>query len=77
MGRREKLIDFMHENIDDEFDPDEDNLIDMMDSVSFMQLVVFIEQDLDVRLDMSMMGLESFANINALLETLDQHALEH
>jgi acyl carrier protein len=67
----------MHENIDDEFDPDEDNLIDMMDSVSFMQLVVFIEQDLDVRLDMSMMGLESFANINALLETLDQHALEH
>lgn len=77
MGRREKLIDFMHENIDDEFDPDEDNLIDMMDSVSFMQLVVFIEQDLDVRLDMSMMGLESFANINALLETLNQHALEH
>ena len=77
VSRREKLIKFMRENIDHEFDPDEDSLIDLMDSVSLLQLVVFIEQDLDIRLDMSMMGLESFANIDALLDTLDEYVLEH
>lgn len=74
MNNRDLLIGFLRDNVDEEFDPDQDSLLDIMDSVSFMQLIVFIEQEFDIRLDMSMLGLDSFASVDALLTTLSDQA---
>jgi acyl carrier protein len=74
MSERDLLIDFVRKNVDEEFDPAQDSLLDIMDSVTFLQLVVFLDQELGVQLDMSMVGLESFANIDALMELVEMTA---
>lgn len=70
MSKREMLVGFLRRTVDEEFDPDQDSLLDVMDSVTFLQLVVFIEQEMDIRLDMSMVGLESFASVDSLMDTI-------
>lgn len=70
MNQRSSIVSFVRDNFDEEFDPGQDGLLDIMDSVSFLQLVVFIEQEFGIRLDMSTMTLESFASVDALIDTL-------
>ena len=74
MCQKDLLIGYLHKNVDEEFDPEQDNLLEIMDSVSLLQLIVFIEQEMDVCLDMSMLGIEAFASVDSLLDTLAEQA---
>jgi len=72
MSRKEKLVAYIRQDIDDEYDPDQDELIALMDSVSLLQLIMFIDQDLGIQLDMSSLSQENFANMDALLQLLEE-----
>ena len=74
MSERDLLINFIRENVDEEFDPAQDSLLDIMDSVTFLQLIVFLDQQMGVQLDMSMVGLDSFANVDALMDLVEMNA---
>lgn len=73
-SQRNDLVSFIHENIDEKFDPDVDRLIDIMDSVSFLRLIVFIEQEIGCQLDMSSITTESFEDLDTLLGLINQVA---
>jgi acyl carrier protein len=70
MSRREQLIAFIQTNFEPDFDAEEHALTQVLDSVSLLQLITFIDQELGIPLDMSGLTLEMFASLDSLLETL-------
>jgi acyl carrier protein len=70
MGLREKIVDYIQSQIDPEFDADADVLTQVLDSVSLLQLVMFIDQDLGIPLDLSNLTLDAFVSVDAVVETL-------
>lgn len=76
MSYREKLIDYIRTNVDPEFDPDEQALTQVLDSVSLLQLITYIDQELGIPVDMSSLTLDMFASLDTLLEALEAYAAE-
>jgi acyl carrier protein len=72
MTRREKLVAYVRESVDPEFDPDQQQLTEVMDSVSLLQLIMFIDQELGVPLDLSGLGIEMFATVDTLVQRLEE-----
>jgi acyl carrier protein len=72
MNRRERLVQYVRENLDPEFDPDGQPLTQLLDSVSLMQLILFIDQELRVPLDVSALSLDMFATIDILVKELNE-----
>lgn len=70
---REKLIEYIRTNVDPEFDADEQALTQVLDSVSLLQLITYIDQELGIPLDMSSLTLDMFASLDTLLETLEAY----
>ena len=67
MSKREALIKYIKEHVDDEFEPDQD-LLDIMDSVTLLQFMVHIEQTFGVTIDRSELMIENFESIDAVIE---------
>lgn len=72
MNIRHRIVEFVRENVDPEFDPDGDVLTQLLDSVSLLQLVMFIDQELGVPLDLSQLTLDVFASVDTLVQLLDE-----
>ena len=68
---RDRIVEYVREKIDGQFDPDRDQLIQYLDSVSLLQLLLFIEQEFHIALDMSQLDLEVFTTLNGLVEMLE------
>ncbi|HEY6881538.1 MAG TPA: hypothetical protein VI299_26110 [Polyangiales bacterium] len=73
MSRHDKIVSFIHNQIEPEFDAEADTLTDVLDSVSLLQLVEFIDQELGVQLELSTLSLDSFATVESLLAMLDSY----
>lgn len=67
MSKREALVKYIREHVDDEFEPDQD-LLDIMDSVTLLQFMVHIEQNFGVTIDRSELMIENFESIDAVIE---------
>lgn len=70
MKHREALVSYIHSHIDPHFDPDRDQLVQALDSVSLLQLVAFIDEQLGIRLDFGALTLDAFATVDVLLSSL-------
>lgn len=72
MNRRDKIIGYVRTSVDPGFDADQHELAPILDSVSLLQLIAFIEQDLGVALDLPSLRLEMFASVDSVVRTLDE-----
>lgn len=68
MSHREKIVSYVRTNIDPEFDADSDQLIQVLDSVSLLQLVAYMDQELGMELDLSVLTLDALATVDSILE---------
>ena len=76
MNRRERLVAYVQETIEKEFDPDQQRLIEILDSVSLLQLIMFIDQELGITLDLATLGVEMFTTIDTVVKALDEASAE-
>ncbi len=67
MSKREALIKYIREQVDEEFEPDQD-LLDIMDSVTLLQFMLHIEQKFGVTIDRSELMIENFESIDTVIE---------
>lgn len=72
MHRREALVTFIRQQIREDFEPDTGELLNFLDSVSLLQLVVFIEEHFRIILDMAEFDLENFRTVDTLVRVLDE-----
>jgi acyl carrier protein len=72
MRRREKLVAYVRETVDPEFDPDGQRLTEVLDSVSLLQLIMFIDQELGITLDLSGLSIEMFTTVDTVVQGLEQ-----
>lgn len=70
---REKIVSYIRTYIDPEFDADHDVLTQVLDSVSLLQLVVFIDQELGIPLELSNLTLDAFASVDSVVAVLDAY----
>lgn len=70
MTRKEKLILYVRETVDPEFDPVQQPLMQVLDSVSLLQLIMWIDQELGISLDLSGLSVEMFATVDTVVEGL-------
>lgn len=71
MTPRDKLIAYVRENVDDEFEPDQE-LLDIMDSVSLLQFMTFVEQTLGVTINQAHLTIEIFETIDTVIAFFEQ-----
>jgi acyl carrier protein len=68
MNSRERLVAYIQENVDDEYEENEE-LLDYMDSVTLLQFIVFIEQTFGVTINQSDLTIDAFESIDSVIET--------
>lgn len=73
MSRREKIVEYVRATVDADFDPDLHELAPILDSVSLLQLITFIDQDLGVALDLPSLSLETFATVDSVVAALESY----
>jgi acyl carrier protein len=73
MSRFEQIVSFIQLQVEPEFDPTADALTQVLDSVSLLQLVEFIDSELGVQLDMSSLTLDAFATVDTVVAMLAEH----
>ncbi len=76
MSRYERIVDYIRENMEPEFDPGEDALSQVLDSVSLLQLITFIDQDLGIPLDLEGLTLDRFASVDSVVQMLSEYGRE-
>lgn len=76
MNRREQLITYLRSSIDPNFDADQHELGSLLDSVSLIQLITFIDEELGISLDLPSLRLEMFMTVESLLHMLAEYAPE-
>ena len=76
MTRRERLVTYLRATIDPNYDADQHELGLLLDSVSLIQLITFIDEELGVSLDLPSLRLEMFMNMESLLHTLAEYVPE-
>ncbi len=67
MSKREAIIKYIREQVAEEFEPDQD-LLDIMDSVTLLQFMVHIEQNFGVTIDRSELMIENFESVDTVIE---------
>jgi acyl carrier protein len=72
MTRRERLVAYIQEAVDPEFNPDHQRLMEILDSVSLLQFILFIDQELGIPLDLSSLGIEMFTTIDTVVQALEE-----
>lgn len=72
MERRETLVAFIRELLKEDYDPEAGDLLSHLDSVSLLQLVLFIEERFKIVLDMGEFDLENFRTVDTLLLALER-----
>lgn len=70
----ESLAAYIRENHNPEFDAANDRLIDLLDSVSLLQLILHIEEEFKIFLDPSSLSLEVFVDLSSLSAALQEHS---
>ena len=68
---KEALIDYVREYIDNEFDAEQDDLIDYLDSVSLLQMIQGIRDRCGVSLNLGEIDVEAFTTIDTLVNMLE------
>ncbi len=76
MSRYERIVGYIRENMEPDFDPGEDALSQVLDSVSLLQLIGFIDQDLGIPLDLEGLTLDRFASVETVVELLSEYGRE-
>lgn len=76
MSRYERIVGYIRENMEPEFDPGEDALSQVLDSVSLLQLITFIDQDLGIPLDLEGLTLDRFASVETVVQMLSEYGRE-
>ncbi len=76
MSRYERIVSYIRDNMEPEFDPREDALSQVLDSVSLLQLISFIDQDLGIPLDLEGLSMESFASVESVVRLLGEYGRE-
>lgn len=76
MSRYERIVGYIRENMEPEFDPGEDALSQVLDSVSLLQLISFIDQDLGIPLDLEGLTLDRFASVETVVQMLSEYGRE-
>jgi acyl carrier protein len=72
LERRETLVAFIRELLKEDYDPEAGDLLSHLDSVSLLQLVLFIEERFKIVLDMGEFDLENFRTVDTLLLALER-----
>jgi serine O-acetyltransferase len=65
-----KLAQYVRNHIDPGFEPDEQRLLEVLDSVSFLGLIVFIEKEFGIVLEPSELRLPMFETVDTLVAQL-------
>jgi len=73
MSYREQIVSYIRTYVDPEFDADSDVLTQVLDSVSLLQLVVFIDQELGISLELSNLTLDTFSSVDSVVEVLSAY----
>ena len=76
MGRYERIVGYIRENMEPDFDPGEDALSQVLDSVSLLQLISFIDQDLGIPLDLEGLTIDRFASVETVVQMLSEYGRE-
>jgi acyl carrier protein len=66
----EALTQYLRSNVSPEFDPANDSLVDLLDSVGFLRLIVFIEEEFGIALDPVLLSLDTFADVGTVSTAL-------
>jgi acyl carrier protein len=70
----ERLTSYVRDNHSASFDPQTEQLFDYLDSVGFIQLIVYIEGELGIQLSPASLSLESCATVESFSQLLVEHA---
>ena len=76
ISRYERIVGYIRENMEPEFDPGEDALSQVLDSVSLLQLITFIDQDMGIPLDLEGLTLDRFASVETVVQMLSEYGRE-
>lgn len=66
----QSLASYLRDNLTSEFDPSKDRLLDVLDSVGFLRLIIYIDEEFGITLDPVLLSLEVFADVGTLSSTL-------
>ncbi|MEZ5458851.1 MAG: hypothetical protein R3E65_05950 [Steroidobacteraceae bacterium] len=70
----EELTVYIRENVSAEFDPANDRLLDVLDSVGLLQLIMHIEHEFQIFLDPGSLSIEVFMDLNSLCAALREYS---
>jgi acyl carrier protein len=70
----EQLTAYIRENVSAEFDPANDRLLDVLDSVGLLQLIMHIEHEFQIFLDPGSLKLEVFMDLGTLSAALKEYS---
>lgn len=70
----EQLTAYVRSNASPDFDPGNDRLLDVLDSVGLLQLIMFIEQEFQIVLDPASLSIEVFIDLRSLAAALQNYA---
>jgi acyl carrier protein len=69
-----QLTTYVRENVSPEFDPANDRLLDILDSVGLLQLIMHIEHEFQIFLDPGSLSIEVFMDLESLSAALQEYA---
>lgn len=70
----EQLTAYIRDNVSAEFDPANDRLLDVLDSVGLLQLIMHIEHEFQIFLDPGSLSIEVFMDVGTLSAALKEHS---
>lgn len=70
----EQLTVYIRENVSAEFDPANDRLLDVLDSVGLLQLIMHIEHEFQIFLDPGSLSIEVFMDLGTLSAALKDYS---
>jgi acyl carrier protein len=70
----EQLTIYIRENVSAEFDPANDRLLDVLDSVGLLQLIMHIEHEFQIFMDPGSLSIEVFMDLGTLSAALKEYS---
>lgn len=72
MNDRERIIRYLH-SVAPGFEPEADDPTELLDSVSLLQLILHIDDELGVPLDLGSLTLDDFRSVDAIVAVVQAH----
>jgi acyl carrier protein len=69
-----QLTLYIRENVSAEFDPANDRLLDVLDSVGLLQLIMHIEHEFQIFMDPGSLSIEVFMDLGTLSAALKEYS---